>query len=187
VIFVGFGGDLWCPGGKPEWRQRVFEVERQCPQHVFVHLTKNPKEILNDRERGNWQAWYGASVCGRRELDFRAACLLYRTEKRWLSFEPLITDVELYSTRLLGYYGVRFIVIGGLSNGAGRIIPPSEEYGLRAEWAQPIIDAAADAGCRIFLKNLHRDVWTRLVNPRTGELMRSAVELREVPDEWRMP
>jgi protein gp37 len=135
-----------------------------------------------------YEIWLGVSVVGERDFWKLDALRSYTPWmcRRWASFEPLIAcdtggmklEFEIRSAE------IRFVVIGGLSDGQGRVIPPSEPYGLRAEWVQPILDAAAEAGCRIFCKNLRREVWSRLVNPRSHKLMESAVELREVPDEW---
>ncbi len=81
-------------------------------------------------------------------------------------------------------FHVEFAVLGGLSDGSGRIIPPYDLGGMQWEWAQTVVNATCAAGCKVFLKNIASAVWANLTNPRTGNCFEGPRELRELPDEW---
>jgi len=158
--------------------------------HVFVHLTKNPYAI----DAGLWDLptqWMGVSCTDDRAYHLIEALDAHCGEAahRWVSFEPVLSEVQpaedwrdmadwLRSCR------VKFVVVGGLTDGQRRIVPPSEPGGLQVEWAQTIINAACAAGCAVFCKGLYATVWRNLLNPRTGMFMQSPTELRELRDEW---
>jgi len=190
VIAVGFGGDMWSDVVDPEWRRQVFEVEERCPGHVFVHLTKNPDKILEKELPNQDHIWIGASVC-RTEDVARVWAIgqgyTYLTPKvhRWISFEPLIGPLDMESEPWLDSLPyIQFVVIGGLSNGAGQVVRP-EDCGTRPEWVQPILDAAHETGCKVFLKNL-QPIIKQLIDPRTGKAFTNQNEWREVPEEWKL-
>lgn len=183
TIFTGFRSDLWSDKVDPDWRRQVFDVERQCPQHVFIHLTKCPGEIDGDQfGTPMTNRWFGVSITNGdwgNLLDLWSNT--WADNHVWVSFEPVLSRIEVDSGTLRNCE-IRFCVIGGLSDGAGRIVPPSEG-GTRAEWVQPILDAAGEAGCKIYCKNLGT-IWHDLINPRTGKAMQSPYELREIPQNW---
>ncbi len=194
VIGVALGGDLWSPGIDPDWRRQVATVEELCFYegcgHVFVHLTKNPDAIKPGFARLDNQ-WMGVSVTDDRAHDLIETlddqCLPY--VHRWVSFEPVLSAVQPMGTweslaDWLRAAGVKFVVLGGLTDGQRHIVPPHEPGGLRVEWAQTIITAGCAAGIPIFCKGLHGAVWPRLVNPLTGERFWAATELRQLPPEW---
>lgn len=196
VIAVGFGGDIFSEGVEQEWLDKIWQTVRECEGknllHTWIFLTKRPDRIIvkapinhNTRYMTKYM-WFGASVTKETEIgkiyDLDNRAYLFNT---WVSFEPVLSSFEAERT---GFYletaAVDFIVIGGLSDGNGRPIPP-DQGGTQASWVQPILDAAAEAGCKIFCKNLSQ-IYRELVNPRTGKPMKSATELREIPDEWRL-
>jgi protein gp37 len=180
TIAVCFGGDLWSPGVDPEWRRQVRITEEAAPRHTYIHLTKAPENM-------NWlydlidapNMWYGISLCLLPDIGkfkgLRAQVPLQA--HRWVSFEPLLWEVKLNA--LLIDCRIEFVVIGGISDGFGRVFGP-DEGGTRAEWVQPILDAAAEARCKVFLKNL-RPIIKQLVDPRTGEPFESMNQWRDVP------
>jgi len=188
------GGDIYAPGVDPDWRQRVANVEFNWDLLAygdqFVQLTKNPYKI----EPNLWNLpnqWMGVSC-----TDDRAYHLIEALDAncgprvhRWVSFEPVLSQVHSADewhdmADWLHQFRVEFVVLGGLSDGEGRIVPPNEPGGLRASWAQPIIDAAWTTGAKLFCKNLSGQVWRTLVNPCTGKPMQGPHELREIPDAW---
>jgi len=191
VIAWNFDGDAWCKGVEPEWRRDMFAVVTDNPQHQHIFLTKayrlhhvsteaDPVHIALFRPN----CWFGYSITQNEESTRWAEGPTFCN--RWVSFEPILGPFNKEHIREgLEIVGVSFIVIGGLSDGNRRIIPPAEG-GTRAEWIQPILDAAAEAGCRIYCKNLS-GIWRDLVNPRTGKPMTGPRELRETPSEWTLP
>ncbi len=194
VIAWNFGGDAWCDGVDPEWRQAMWEAVRKKPDCTHIFLTKQP-HMIDAWQTDSDNLWCGASITDLTELD-RAEDLENATSaecRLWLSFEPLLGALEWGDNK--GWYSgwsgyldacrISYAVIGGLSDGAGRIVP-EEEGGTRAEWVQPIIDACHAAGVPTFLKNIRKSTLRQLTNPRTGKLFESMAEMRDVPEEWRL-
>lgn len=184
------GGDAFCDGVDPEWRRAMWEtVKVTTPQHTHVFLTKLPANIpmIEGEPKAN-NIWWGTSICLPTELDRTYSLPTCSYRNCWVSIEPLLGDVASGSFGLADTLAIqpqiKFIVIGGLSDGNGRIIPP-DEGGTRPEWVQPIIDAAYEAGCRVFLKNLPVPIMRQITDPRTGKPFRSMFDWRELPDEWR--
>ena len=197
VIGVGLGGDIYAPGVNPMWREQVFEVEHQCALrgkgHLFIHLTKRPAAI--DLTGIAWpdlpSQWMGVSVTDDRvyKLIQTLADHCGPQAHRWVSFEPVLSEIVLPTewdilADWFRRFRIEFVVIGGLTDGNRRIIPPDEPGGLQWQWAQTILLAAYAANCRIFCKGLHRNVWRHLRNPRTAAWMQGPRDLRELPPEW---
>lgn len=185
VLAWNFGGDAWCKGVTPEMRRPMWEAVRDAPQHQHIFLTKAFEHFEEAELVPMRSAWFGLSICHQADLK-RIADNYERLQKPgsckwWFSYEPLLGPLKIGN----GHFARQmFAVVGGLSDGNGRIVPPAEG-GTRAEWVQPILDAAAEAGCLIYTKNL-AGIWRSLTNPRTGERMKSPRELREIPPEWRI-
>jgi len=190
VIAWDFGGDRCCDGVDPAWRDAEYDCMEATPQHVHVMLTKKPENLKTILMGGN--CWYGVSITGpKNPREWESAHSLSRffgplISHRFFSFEPLLGSVGTELELGVMFLNTRasWIVIGGKSNSDKHVLRPDEPGGIRAEWAQPVINGAARAGCKIFTKNITH-IWRELVNPRTGKLMQNPRELREVPDEWR--
>lgn len=187
TIFTGFRSDLWSDKVDPAWRKQLFEVERQCPQHTFVHLTKCPRNMERwDAYDGNYKnLWFGVSVCNMND-GMHPHHLFMKTplgSHKWISFEPITDSIGDYPSWLFKSCGTEFVVIGGLSSGAGKIIPP-EEGGTKASWVAPIIEAACEAKIPVWLKNLSKAVLNQITNPLTGKRFESMSEMRQLPESW---
>lgn len=196
VIGTVLGGDLWCPGVKQEWRDRGWDVVRECDErekgHVFVCLTKQPGRIRLDELPYGDNIWIGVSVTSGADLLRIVELWLQASafNKRWVSFEPVLEPVVPGEVIALKHgllaNGIRWAVIGGTTDGRGRILQPDEPYGTRAEWVQPLLDGCHAAKVPVFVKGLRKEVWEKLHNPWTREPVRSLREptLRQLPPEW---
>ncbi len=104
-IFVGSMGDLF---GDWDWAnatgyhrvdgdrviEEVLQIVRECPQHTFQFLTKNPKRYQGIDFPAN--AWVGTSVENQAAAEQRIPILLQATAKvRFVSVEPLLGPVDL--------------------------------------------------------------------------------------------
>jgi protein gp37 len=181
VIAVGLGGDMWCDGVKQEWREKVFDEVCCWNDHTYIFLTKRPENIGEEITDCTNHCWYGVSVCeekdGSREHQLFHN-LPYRAHK-WVSFEPVL-ELITHPTGYMVDYNIEFAVIGGLSDGAGRIVR-EDEGGTRPEWVQPILDACHEANVPRFLKNFTKSQLSRLTDPRTGKPFESLAQGRDVP------
>ena len=115
-IFVNSMSDLFHEDMPLEFLQRVFEVMRQCPQHIFQILTKRHERLLELAPLLEWSEniWMGVSVENQQyahRVDFLRDVSAH---VRFLSCEPLIGPLELDLT------GIHWVITGGES-GAGQI------------------------------------------------------------------
>ena len=102
TIFTCHTGDAWGNWVKDEHLQMILEIIKQCPQHRFLMLTKNPQRMrrffnfLNRTVPDN--VWLGTTVTTNAELN-RISDLPFPEKggKRWLSIEPLFEKVAINS------------------------------------------------------------------------------------------
>jgi len=198
-IIVGIESDPFCPGMRSEWRKPVWDMMEKCyregRRHNFILLTKNPAGIIEGEVPNLETLWLGVSITGVGDV-LKLTHLLstgwFDSSHIWASFDPILgDDPELSSDykprqrlRLhLHLVGIEFAVIGGLTDGHRRVIP-ADEGGTRAEWVAPVIEAAGNAGCDIFLKSLTARELAGSIHPCTGEPLTSVRQLRELPDVW---
>jgi len=97
VYGVSFTGDLFDEQVKIEWIAKVFRVVHQRPEHTFVFLTKQPKNIPQGQNFAETMpnAWFGLTVTTQPELDEKAGDFLRLPGKKWLSLEPMLGPIEL--------------------------------------------------------------------------------------------
>ena len=134
----------WIPD---EWIESVLMVIKECSHHVFQILTKNPVRATEFEFPSN--CWVGVSV------DTRKACVRMDTLKRrinaevkFVSFEPLLEDLELTCGML---EGLNWVIIGGLSGERNK-----EKIRRRQVWAERIMEKADALQIPVFVKdNLH--------------------------------
>lgn len=113
--------------------ERVLEVMRQTPQHIYFILTKNAPRLSQFDFPGN--VWVGASsppdwMYGKALSQGQQAVMLrhtldilqgIRASVRWISFEPLSWDCS----NIVNHYGgaIQWAVIGAASNGSQYYAP----------------------------------------------------------------
>lgn len=110
-IFVCSMGDLFHNDVPFWWIDDVFEMIRQCQQHIFMILTKRPQSMYNWADSTNARSddllgncpnlWLGVSVelqkHGQRIIDL----LKIPAAVRFVSLEPLLEAVDLYFPDIL--------------------------------------------------------------------------------------
>lgn len=137
-IFVGSMADLFGHWVKDEQIEAILRVARECPQHTFQLLTKNPKRTVKfDLPRN---VWVGASMppdvmMGGQLSQQQKERMLHVTLEslagvqaavKWISFEPLSWDVSpivaKYDNVLL------WAVIGAASAGRKYFAPDAGHF-----------------------------------------------------------
>ena len=187
TLAFGLGGDWLSPGIEQDHLVQFAEAvtEAEKAGHVFISLTKNPDRALGIDLQSEESFWFGVSVC--RSLDIPRIITStdhYLPFMPWVSFEPVLEEMdagELFDA--LRFSQTSFVVIGGLSDGAGTIVSEADG-GTTAAMVQPVILAAYQAGCRVFLKNLPARIIQDVIDPRTGKRFRSQADWREIPEQW---
>lgn len=151
-ILVVSMGDLFGEFIPDKWINKVLEVVKECSQHTFLFLTKNPNRYYSFKFPNN--AWIGASAVNRPDEKARpmeegfivtnahtVADTMSFFERSFLSIEPLLNDVSLD-------IDISFIdwIIVGAQTGPGAIKP-------KREWVENLIDIARACNVPIFLKD----------------------------------
>lgn len=189
MIFVCAHGDLFHESVPYEWIDQVWGVMSLAPRHTFQVLTKRADRMheivprLAARHRppdgSRWplpNVWLGVSVEDQRRANERIPLLL-RTPAavRWLSCEPLLGDVTVFS--IDGPVDIHpgqqsplhWIVAGGESGPRARAMHP--------EWARSLRDQCAAAGVPFHFKQ-----WGG-IRPDSGGCELDGVEIQEWPAE----
>lgn len=146
-IFVSSMGEVFGNYISYIWILNILKICRECRQHTFQMLTKNPQKAIALAFPDN--VWLGVTITSRRDW-FRLPILLRSNAKvKFISFEPLLWNVfrDEDLPVFCGFQYVDWIIIGAQTQPVH--IPPSP-------WVYRIIDSARKEGIPIFLKdNLH--------------------------------
>lgn len=168
-ILVNFMGDLfgdWVdPGMKVDTlpsgigtismslKGWIFTTINQCPDDQFLFLTKQPQNLIK------WSpfpknAWVGVSVCNDIMLDIAVDKLEdIQAKVKFISFEPLLERLTLSLDYAFYYSGISWLIVGQQT-------PVSAKATPRIEWIEEIVEAADEAGCKVFLKNNLESLFT---------------------------
>lgn len=137
LIFVDSMSDLFAANVPDYEIERVLEVCRQCPQHVFQSLTKAPKRLLKFTHLFSQNMWIGVSsppdwfmgklLTHDQQVRFVSSCFEALAEVKqanpegvvWMSIEPLSWDISSH----MGNHGLDWAVLGAASAGQ-RIFQP---------------------------------------------------------------
>ena len=162
-ILCAFMGDLFwdCPEFNPDRKIEalmpsqkasiqmslkgwIYTTIRQCPQHTFLFLTKQPQNLIK------WSpfpdnCWVGVSATDT-DMAFNASANLasVRARIKYISFEPLLGRISPAVLNLLtDKLGVQWVIIG--SQTKPTVYP-------KIEHIQEIVEAADRAGIPVFIK-----------------------------------
>ncbi len=186
TIGVCFMGDLFDdaidPEAPVEWsstwqitvplRQRIFSIMRQCRQHRFLFLTKQPQNLAK------WSpfpdnCWVGVSVTDTNMII--NACKYLRSidaTVKYLSIEPLLDwnthGEDTLLTRLLYDAGIKWVIIGAQTKPT--VMP-------ELHWAAEIGNAANAAGIPLFVKDNLNDI----AGPASGKWIRQETPSDRTP------
>lgn len=119
-IFTVSMGDMFGEWVPKLWIDLIFNTMRQCPQHTFQILTKNPKRI-NEVVSGDMYTpniWLGTSVEGLNGAQRIAELKKIPQFHTFVSFEPLQDMI------MSDLSGIEWIIIGAQTNPLK--YPPSE-------------------------------------------------------------
>jgi protein gp37 len=137
-IFVGSMADLFGHWVLAEQIEAVLSVARECPEHIFQLLTKNPVRTKDFDMPSN--VWVGTSsppdfMWGKQLSTVQRERMLHRMLEslsqaeatvKWMSIEPLSWNVA----PILKQYPdiLNWAVIGAASNGSTLYAPKAEDF-----------------------------------------------------------
>lgn len=154
-IFVGSMTDLFA-----EWMpkynvQNVLDIAQFCPQHTFQFLTKNPKRYFEFIMTGN--CWLGVTITNSQEAkNIFDQWNLDMQHLKYISFEPLLGDIELPEPRYIidsVLRRIKWIIIGAMTG------PGSQKCQPKTEWIQNILTQADKYKIPVFMKGNLQKVW----------------------------
>ncbi len=128
------------------FQDALFGIIRQCPQHRFLFLTKNPERLpLWSPFPSNCEV--GFSACNQEQFDKGITYLKQTVAKvKFISFEPLLGGIFLSRKPM----EISFIVIGAQTRPT--VLP-------RIEWVRDIVEACDRIGIPVWLKNNLSQHW----------------------------
>lgn len=145
-IFVCSMSDLFHPKVPFEYIIKVLRIIEQCPQHIFLILTKRP-EIAFDFYGGTsgfglsppplLNVHLGVSISNPNEMWKATELSRIPAAVRWISFEPLLADVGEIPL-------IDGVVVGGESGSGARPMHP--------DWPRNIRDQCIAEGIPFFFK-----------------------------------
>ncbi len=146
-VFVCSMSDLFGAWVPADWTESVLEVCRNNPRWNYLMLTKNP-ERYHEFDLPE-SVWAGATVDSQKRVERTVKVFqgLEGPKVRWISFEPLLEDIEIDLT------GIDWVVIGAQS---GTIQPDGTKIEAKKpdhQWVRRLISQAEIAGCAVFCKN----------------------------------
>ena len=142
-IFVCSVADLFASWTKPEWRNAVLnEIHKPEYNHLtFQLLTKNPEGISSEFVPKE-NIWIGATINTGAEIGKMQNLIERYNGTKFLSFEPLLSDIYLPE---LAKNNIHLVIIGKLTG--------SKKIKLENRWVENIIKQAREYGIPIFLKD----------------------------------
>lgn len=166
------------------WRDELWKIIRETPQHAYQILTKRPERIAqslpSDWSEGYENVWLGVSV---ENNDARERCEVLSeipVKVRFISAEPLLEDVDfsdIFATKKF-----HWCIVGGESgnrSGAHRFRE------CKVDWIKRIIGDCGASEVKIFVKQLgtHLSDELNLRSPHGGDMSEwePEIQIREFP------
>lgn len=155
-IFVCSFGELfgnWIPN---DWIEQVLEMVRQCPQHTFQFLSKNPRRYRSFRFPAN--CWLGTTITGDDDKDEARIEELSLSDwsgvshVRFISAEPLMGNVArlLYPGSWVKWedYWLGWVIIGALTQARS-----AEQGRVKREYVDDLITYCDQYHVPVFVKD----------------------------------
>lgn len=144
VALINFSGDLFGEWMNRESIHSVIDVLQKYPKNINLLLTKRAEnmadflmDILHYRNSSEFyhSLWFGVSICNQADWDknkYHIRAIKSMVFNVWLSFEPLISEIDFGNDPL----PVDWVVVGGESGVAAREMPLRTVYALRGTEAE---------------------------------------------------
>lgn len=145
-IFTVSMGDMWGAWVPGWWQCTILEIIKDCPQHTFIILTKDPNTlVLREQKIGKFpdNLWLGVSVTGDDDEARLNTLRDLKHPNKFVSFEPLLAPVT--DNGWFTLEGIKWVIIGA-QTGPGAHQP-------KQEWVAEIENQANGLNIPVFLKN----------------------------------
>lgn len=153
-----------------EWTEAELQVMRDCPQHRFYTLTKQPQNLPKFSPFPD-NCWVGVSVPDEHLQNWGLFLRDIVAKIKYLSFEPLLHIPDWWTSEKLSQSfkkaGIRWVIIGALTCKKSELstlqklypdltpMPYGNKWTLqpKLEWVEEICDACGRVKIPIFLKD----------------------------------
>lgn len=132
-------------GSDITYRDMVFKIIKEHPQHTFQILTKFPQNI--DRAMPD-NVWLGVTVADNGEMINTWRLGRKKAKIRFISIEPMLEQIDPYMI----HYSCNWIIVGRLT-GFGH------KYNPKKEWIEELAKKAKERKVPIFLKDNLKEIW----------------------------
>ncbi len=155
MVFVNSMSDLFHEQVPSDYIQKVFDIMRRAPQHIFQILTKRSERLLRMDSEIDWpeNVWMGVTVENEKVLSRIDDLRKIHSSVRFLSMEPLIGPVHEPDLT-----NIDWIIVGGESGPHARV--------MRREWVIDIRDHCLENNVPFFFKQ-----WGGTNKKKTGRLL----------------
>ena len=145
-IFLGSTFELFWGGLERFWQDSIFRTIRNCPQHRFYLLTKEPQNLVKFSPFSE-NCFVGVSATNQQHSDKALQYLLNINAKiKFISYEPLLEPIHFWGGAFLnGKPYINWVIIG-------QCTPVKQSTQPKIEWVREIIEAADKAEIPVFLK-----------------------------------
>ncbi len=146
-ISVGWVGEIigYCDP-RSIAREAIIRTIRECPQHTFLFLTKNPEKLIHWGKFPD-NCWVGVSMTDGYS-DMLVPFKDVKAKVKFISFEPLLKWASWANSDMikksLKDAGISWVIIGSQTK---PYKPP------KIEWVNEIVSACDKAGIPVFLKD----------------------------------
>jgi protein gp37 len=159
LVFTCSVSDFFHERVPREWHDGALNVIEDTPQLTYLILTKRPGNVarrLADLKRSlPRNVWIGATIGHQQDLPLLKPLLNVAAKLRFLSCEPLLTDLSDLSLD-----GIGWVIGGGESGPKARHCDP--------DWMRTLRDQCVDTRTPFFLKQWGN--WPSNPTPRDQEL-----------------
>lgn len=187
-----------------EFRDEMWDIIRQCPQHTFQILTKRPERIADhlpkDWGENGWKnVWFGTSIGGNQGMErlFHLLTVRNKVHILFLSLEPLHEQLLIGSARFKiidheqKFNALNFIdwvIVGGESgneNGMYRYRP------CDIKWIESVVEDCKKFKIPVFVKQLgtHLAKELKLSDRHGGDISEwpQHLQIRQFPSSLPVP
>lgn len=142
-IFVCDMGELFGDWFPRDWKERVFNIIKGNPQHLFYLLTKQPQNLIKFSPFPD-NCWVGVTATDADKYwDAWHALKDIEASVKYISFEPLLSGIAQAEIGIKRA-NISWVIIGAQTK---PYKPP------KIEWVEEIVRACDKASVPVFIKN----------------------------------
>ena len=152
-VLVCSMADLFGPGVKEEWIDKVMNAIKKAKKWNFLFLTKSPQKMAQYMSRKGVpsNSWVGATVDIKNRIEPTIeAFSKIEAKVKFLYCEPLLEDLESDNSMSTLLEMVDWVVIGAQRRNIKNKVP---EFQPKWDWVERLVKQARAAECSVYFKS----------------------------------